>query len=146
MTDLAAAVGRPQLARLDASIAVRRALAARYIAALQGHPFLVAPQERSDARSNWQSFPVTVRAGAGTATQNELVRWFDDQGIACRRGLTNAHQEPAYAGRNNWSGGPLPESEYLRDNTVFLPLFHGMSAAESDAVLEAIDALRSARP
>jgi dTDP-4-amino-4,6-dideoxygalactose transaminase len=139
MTDLAAAIGRPQLRRLDASIAERRRLAAAFIAALDDHPVLAPPTVRPGSGPNWQSFPVFLQPGV---SQETTLRWFFDRGISCRRGLTNAHQEPAYAGRDNWSAGPLPVSEHLRAHTLLLPLFHGMTPDEEGAVLQALRDLR----
>jgi dTDP-4-amino-4,6-dideoxygalactose transaminase len=143
MTDVQAAIGRPQLARLDAIVAERRRLASVYDAVLAEHPVLAAPVARADARPNWQSYPVQIRDGA-RATRDELLRHFVDRGIACRRGVANAHEEPAYSGRANWAGGPLPVSERLRTHTLVLPLFHGMTAEEQGLVVAAIDELRRA--
>ncbi len=140
MTDLAAALGRPQLARLDKTVVERRRLAVAYCHALTGHPVLEAPRERPDARGNWQSFPTLVKEESGW-TQHAVVQWFADRGIASRRGLTNAHLEPAYAQRGNWRGGALPVSEYLQKHTVMLPLFHGMTAHEEDIVIGALGGL-----
>jgi perosamine synthetase len=143
MTDLQAAIGRPQLARLDPFMAERRRLAASFAAALEDHPVLVPVIERSSSRTNWQSYPTLLRP-AGEMTQDQVLHFLLDRGISGRRGLSNAHQEPAYTGRNNWSGGPLPVSEYLRDHTVMLPLFQGMTKEEEKLVREAIDELRDA--
>jgi perosamine synthetase len=140
MTDLAAAIGRPQLARLDAALVERRRLAAAFIAALADHPVLAPPAPRPGVRPNWQSFPAFLRPRS-PLTAPEVLRRLTDAGLACRPGLTNAHQEPAYAGRGTWSGGPLPVSERLRDSTVLLPLFHGMTAQEETMVLAALAAL-----
>jgi hypothetical protein len=129
MTDLQAAVGRPQLSRLDAIIAERRRLAAVYDQALADHPLLAAPTVRKDARPNWQSYPTTIRPG-GRLSQDDLMRFFHDKGIACRRGLCNAHEESAYKGRGLAVHGLLPVSEEIRRTTLVLPLFHGMTAAE----------------
>lgn len=128
MTDLQAAVGRPQLARLDAIIAERRRLAEVYARALAGHPLLRAPAERPGAASNWQSYPVRV-----SGDQKRILQHFMDRGVGAKRGCANAHQEPAYAGVN----ASLPVSERLRDTTIVLPLFHGMSAEEQAYVIEA---------
>jgi perosamine synthetase len=142
MTDLEAAIGRPQLAKLDAFMAERRRLAAVYAAALEDHPVLVAPVEQASSRANWQSYPTLVREGAGV-DQDQLLRFFLDRGIACRRGISNAHEEPAYAGRDNWRApAPLPVSEYLRRNVVMLPLFHGMTREEEKIVKGALGELR----
>jgi dTDP-4-amino-4,6-dideoxygalactose transaminase len=154
MTDLQAAVGRPQLARLPAIIAERRALAARYNEALVDHPLLAPPTEPAWLRSNWQSYPVTLRAG-GRMSQIEIMQFLLDRGVASRRGIGNAHAEPAYA-TCAWSCGEepcdpaahaagrclrLPVSERARDYTILLPLFHGMSPAEQDYVVGTLRAL-----
>ena len=154
MTDLQAAVGRPQLARLPAIIAERRALAARYAAALAHHPLLAPPTEPPWLRSNWQSYPVTLRSG-GRMSQVEIMQFLLDRGVASRRGVGNAHAEPAYA-KVAWSCGQgpcdpaahtagrclrLPVSEHARDKTILLPLFHGMSPAEQDYVVSTLRAL-----
>jgi perosamine synthetase len=137
LTDLQAAIGRPQLARLDTFMADRRRLAGGYFAALEGHPVLMAPVERANVRANWQSYPTLVRDDAGM-TQDQVLRFFFDRGISCRRGVGNAHEEPAYASPGAYRGGPFPVSEYLRHNTVMLPLFHGMTRDEDRAVRAAI--------
>ncbi|MGB8296207.1 MAG: DegT/DnrJ/EryC1/StrS family aminotransferase [Polyangia bacterium] len=154
MTDLQAAVGRPQLARLPAIIALRRALAARYNEALVDHPLLAPPTEPAWLRSNWQSYPVTLRAG-GRVSQIEIMQFLLDRGVASRRGIGNAHAEPAYA-KCAWSCGPepcdpaahaagrclrLPVSERARDNAILLPLFHGMSPEEQEYVVSTLRAL-----
>jgi perosamine synthetase len=142
MTDLAAAVGRPQLARLDRTVVERRRLAGVFSAALADHPVLAAPVPRAQARPNWQSYPAFVRPTSPLDAET-ILRQLTDRGIACRRGVTNAHQEPAYQ-RGNWTGGPLPVSERLRETTILLPLFHGMTADEEALVLDALAGLRRA--
>lgn len=140
MTDLQAAVGRPQLARLSDIVATRRKLADRYREALVGNPLFVAPIERPSARSNWQSYPLRLKGGAN---QIDVMQGLVDRGIACKRGISNSHQEPAYAGKTFWGmdGHGLPISERLRDTTILVPLFHGMSDAEQTLVIDALRAV-----
>jgi dTDP-4-amino-4,6-dideoxygalactose transaminase len=154
MTDLQAALARPQLARLDQIIATRRMLAERYRNALDGHPIFEAPQERPWMRANFQSYPLRLRAGA-RLSQVEIMQRLLDRGIATRRGVGNAHAEPAYA-QAAWTCGPeacdqklhseghclrLPESEAARDQTIMIPLFPGLSEAEQDYVIAALRSL-----
>src|SRR5207302_1657336 len=131
-----AAIGRPQLAKLTSIVRERRALAERYAQALGNHPLLSAPAEPAWARVNWQSYPLSMRAEC-SLSQEQVLQFLVDRGIACRRGVHNAHQEPAYAGHDNWTCGPwacdrrlggcthLRVSERLRDRTILVPLFHG---------------------
>jgi dTDP-4-amino-4,6-dideoxygalactose transaminase len=144
MTDLSAAIARPQLRRLDAAIAERRRLAAAFTEALADHPVLSPPAPPATVRPNWQSFPVFLRAGA-RLDQEAVLRFFLDRGLSCRRGISNAHQEPAYADHQKWAGGPFPVSEHLRAHTLLLPLFHGMRPDEEARVIESLRALRDRR-
>lgn len=158
MTDLQAAIGRPQLARVSAIVAERRQRADRYGDAFRDHPVFRPPAEEPWARSNWQSYPVFLREGCGIL-QVEAMQYLLDHGIACKRGISNAHQELAYADRSRWACGRaacsqhcpdrtcrlLAESERLRDQAILLPLFHGMTNEDQDRVIEACAALAGAR-
>jgi len=138
MTDLQASVGRPQLAHLAQIVAERRRLAARYVEKLAGSKTFATPVERPNARSNWQSYALRLRPDAKISQVDALQKLLD-AGIAAKRGISNAHQEPAYAKRPElWSGGPFQISERLRDTSVLVPLFHGMTESEQDLVVEAL--------
>jgi perosamine synthetase len=156
MTDMQAAMARPQLARLTDSIATRRQLAERYRRALDDHPVLAPPHEPAWMRSNFQSYPLRIRPDARVA-QVKIMQHLLDHGVASRRGVSNAHAEPAYANLG-WSCGPvpcdeslhrkgrclrLPHSEAARDDTVMIPLFHGMTDAEQEHVLGALASLHA---
>lgn len=135
MTDVQAAIGRVQLGRLDAFVARRRLLARRYLASLAGLPEVSLPQEPSWARSNWQSFCVTLSSGSkARACMTALLR----RGIATRGGVMCAHREPAY--RELPARFTLPVSEALQDRGVILPLYHEMTLREQDAVVHALRA------
>src|SRR5262249_10263334 len=60
MTDLQAAIGREQLKRLPEIVAERRALASLYSERLRLINGLGTPHEPRWARSNWQSYCVTL--------------------------------------------------------------------------------------
>ncbi|MDR7465403.1 MAG: DegT/DnrJ/EryC1/StrS family aminotransferase [Armatimonadota bacterium] len=148
MTDIQAAVGRVQLARLRETIGWRRQLAERYRQLLADLPGVLAPEEPAWARSNWQSYGVRLPAGCH---QRVVMQAMLEAGIATRRGIMCAHREPAYP-RGTWSCGPraepcgcpegacarLAESERAQDEVVLLPLYHQMTEAEQDAVVEAL--------
>jgi len=136
MTDLQAAVGRTQLARLPAMIERRRLLADRYAELLSGLPGLGLPEEPAWARSNWQSFCVRLPAWCD---QRQVMEAMLDAGVATRRGIMCAHREPAYS-VEPWSAGPsgLIESERAQDNCILLPLFHELLAEDQEAIADAL--------
>jgi dTDP-4-amino-4,6-dideoxygalactose transaminase len=132
MTDIQAAVGRVQLRRLPEFLARRGELADRYTRALSRVPGLAVPHVPEYARTNFQSYAVRVLPGYPMG-RDRLMQALLDRGVSTRRGIMNSHQESAYAG-----GGPyrLPHSEAARDSAVLLPLFHTMTEAEQDYVID----------
>ena len=140
MTDIQAAVGRVQLRRLPEMLERRRALAARYSAALKGHPHLRPPFVPEYANPNYQSYPVRVAKGSPIA-RDDLMQELLDRGISTRPGVMNVHRQPAYT--SVYPPISLPESEAATDEVIILPLFAQMAEAEVDLV---VDALRSLCP
>jgi dTDP-4-amino-4,6-dideoxygalactose transaminase len=148
MTDIQAAVGREQLARLGEIVARRRLLANRYHAELRKLPGLGLPDEPAWARSNWQSYCVRLPDGCG---QRQVMQDLLDHGIATRRGVMCTHREAAYP-REAWSCGVcwaecgcpagtcrrLVESERAQDRTISVPLFHQMSEGDQDRLVRAL--------
>jgi dTDP-4-amino-4,6-dideoxygalactose transaminase len=138
LTDIQAAVGRAQLARLPEHVARRRARAERYHRLLAAVPGVVAPVEPGFARSNWQSYCVRLPDGAD---QRGVMQRMLDRGIATRRGVCCAHREKAYADLP--PRFPLPVSEAAQDRCLQLPLYHDLDPADQDRVVETLaDACR----
>ncbi len=138
MTDIQAAVGREQLKRLPEIIRRRRELASTYREALSDIPELKLPFEPSWARSNWQSFCMRLPEGCN---QRQVMQALLDRGIATRRGMMCSHREPAYQKEPWRSVGALAASEQAQQTAVILPLYPQMSAADQEAVTEAIRCL-----
>ena len=148
MTDIQAAIGRVQLARLPEQVARRRHQVQRYRELLADVAAVTLPAEPEWARSNWQSFCVRL---SERCDQRRVMQAMLDAGVATRRGIMCAHREPAYA-REEWScgAGPGPcgcppatcvrlgHSEQAQDHGILLPLFHQMTDAEQETVARAL--------
>jgi dTDP-4-amino-4,6-dideoxygalactose transaminase len=134
LTDVQAAIGIQQLAKLPHIISRRRELAARYNRVLQDRvPSVHPPQEPEWARSNWQSY--CVRLPHGTDQRTVMQRMLD-QGVASRRGIMCIHLEPAYAGDS--SRHSLHHSERAQSECILLPIFPQMTLDMQDRVVEAL--------
>lgn len=143
MTDMQAAVGREQLARLSEIVAQRRALAAGYRHRLDGVPGLGLPKEPAWAHSNWQSFCVRLPSGAD---QRTVMQALLDRGVSTRRGIMNAHLEPAYsAGASSRIASSMERSVAAQEHTIILPLYAQMDDADLDYVSETLKDVLSAR-
>ncbi len=140
MTDMQAAIGREQLKRLPWIVERRRALAARYRQMLAGLNAVTPPAEPDWARSNWQSFGVTLDA---SIDQPAVMQFMLERGVASRRGVMCIHLEEAHADAPQRHS--LARSEAARDHTVLLPLYPQMTDAEQDTVIAALsDAIAQA--
>ncbi|MHB9075448.1 MAG: DegT/DnrJ/EryC1/StrS family aminotransferase [Desulfobaccales bacterium] len=135
LSDIQGAVGREQLKRLPDLITPRRRQAARYQEGLSGCPQVVLPKEPAWARSNWQSYWITLTPQC-PKSQVEVMQALLSRGIHTRRGVMCAHREPAY--RDVTLRQPLPVSEYLQDHSIILPSYPDMTDAEQDQVIEAL--------
>jgi perosamine synthetase len=143
MSDLHAAVGLAQLARLDDLVERRRALAAAYDRAFADDPLLDTPYVPDYARPNYQSYVLRL-TGQAAVDRNELLAALRTCGVAAKPGIMAIHREPAFHGR---CAGGLSYSEHLSDRSLLLPLYPGLSDAEQGHVIDAVhDALRGLRP
>jgi dTDP-4-amino-4,6-dideoxygalactose transaminase len=134
MTDLQAAVGLVQLAKLDEVVARRRTLAAGYAKAIDDIDGLRAVRDPEHGTTNYQSYWVEVLDDYPTDREGLLVR-LGEAGISARRGIMSSHRQPAYAG---WRHRPLPVTEHLSDHTLILPLYHQLSDSEQSRVLDVL--------
>ena len=134
MTDIQAAVGLVQLGRLDAMVARRRELAARYRERLTGVPGLVTPEDPPYGTTNSQSFWLLL-ADDFPVDRDELLQRLMDKGVSARRGIMAAHLEPAYA---DAPVVELPVTERLTRRSLILPPFHTMTTQEQGRVVESV--------
>ncbi|MCP2249226.1 DegT/DnrJ/EryC1/StrS family aminotransferase [Lentzea aerocolonigenes] len=138
MTDIQAAVGLVQLSKLDAIIARRRELAARYHELLEGTG-VTAVRDPEYGTTNYQSFWVWLPEGA--PDRQEVLAGLAERGVSARRGIMASHLEPAYEGHPS---AALPVTEAFTARTLILPLFHDMTESEQDQVVSALSAALTA--
>ncbi|WP_327667678.1 DegT/DnrJ/EryC1/StrS family aminotransferase [Streptomyces sp. NBC_00485] len=134
MTDVQAAIGLVQLGRLDAMIARRRELAARYDDLLHDVPGLTPVRDPEHGQSNFQSYWVLLDEDFPVG-RDDLLAALAEAGVSARRGIMAAHLEPAYA---DHPSAPLPVTERITRRSLILPLFHTMTEAQQNRVVTAL--------
>ena len=68
------------------------------------------------------------------------MQYLLDHRVATRRGIMNAHCEPAYKEIKWRSAGSLQQSEAAQIECILLPLFHEMTEPEQDRVVSTLTA------
>lgn len=146
LSDILAAVGIAQMGRVDAFLAGRRAIGARYDAALSGIDGVEPIRLAEDIEWNYQSY-IARLPGADTLIRNGLLDEMQRRGVSTRRGLMAIHREPCYAGAR--ISGSLEHTDAATDQTFVLPMYNDLSEADqcfvTDQLREAVDVVRRRR-
>lgn len=133
MTDLQAALGLSQLARLSAYVAARRRLADRYDALLADLP-LTTPWRDPVTASAWHLYVVQLNDASRRRAVFEHLR---AAGIGVNVHYIPVHLQPDYR-RLGFAPGDYPVAEDYYARAITLPLYPGLSDAEQDQVVAAL--------
>jgi dTDP-4-amino-4,6-dideoxygalactose transaminase len=144
MTDLQAAVGVAQLAKLEAILADRIARAKRYDELLAGIAGLVTPVEPAEHRHSYQSYVCRLETDGlsereirhGNAVRNGVMQALEDERIATRQGTHAVHMLGYYARTGGYQPMDLPGAFAADQLSLTLPLYAGMTDDEQDRVVE----------
>lgn len=134
LDEVQAAILRLKLGRLDAWVERRRALAARYEAALSGTD-LVLPAERPGNRHSWYVYVVRH------PKRDAIIEALKARDIVVNISYPwPVHIMPAYRDLG-YRAGDFPVSENLATEIFSLPMYPGLSAADQDSVCDALHAI-----
>lgn len=133
MTDIQAALGRSQLARLKAMHARREALAARYDELLAQLPLRLPPRQ-ADRRSSWHLYAIEVDETRTQRTRAKVFQGLRDAGIGVNVHYIPIHCQPYYA-QLGFRRGDFPASEAYYARALSLPLFPAMTDSQQDHVV-----------
>ena len=145
MTDLQAAIGVAQVAKLDAFGAARRANFARLAEAVAPYGDLLRlPVATERADPSWFGLLLSVEDGA-PFTRNDLVRHLEGQRIQTRMLFAgNLVRHPCFdelraAGRGYRVVGELAETDRLMERALWLGVYPGMTEQQLDYMADTLD-------
>ena len=143
LTDIACALGLSQLKRLEANLARRREIAARYSAAFRKTSGVIVPSERPDVLPAWHLYPVRVNPAQLNAGRAHIFRALRAENIGVNVHYIPVHLHPYYRERFGFQGGEYPVSEAAYEQLISLPMFHAMSDEDVQDVIEAVTKVMS---
>lgn len=137
-TDLQAALGLSQLARLDEFCAARRHNWRRLREGLDGLPHLVLPEATPRSDPSWFGFALTVDPAAPFA-RRELVDFLEGRRIGTRRLFAgNLTRHPAYLDQPHRVVGDLTNSDIITEHTFWVGVYPGLTDEMTDYVVSSI--------
>ncbi|KTR86490.1 DegT/DnrJ/EryC1/StrS family aminotransferase [Leucobacter chromiiresistens] len=135
LSDVHAAIGVAQMAKLDAIMAGRRALAATYGEALAGVAGVAAPHVPEGTEHAYQSYVVLLDEGID---RNAVIDAMRAAEIETTLGTYSMHLQPYFRDRFGIADEQLPQATRAHASALTLPLYPQL--AESD-VLRVVETL-----
>lgn len=139
MTDIQAAIGIHQLARLEANLAVRERHWRRYDEAFDDHPLLTTPPP-ADPRDRHARHLYTILLDTDWAgmSRNEFIVRLKAENIGTGIHFTPLHLHTYYAKTFGFTRGQFPVAESIGDRTVSLPLSAKLTDDDVEDVIAAV--------
>ena len=130
LTDVQSALGTSQLQRLDAFLARRRALAARYDRLLADLP-VMRPWQHPDGESAWHLYVIQVKQ------RRKVFETMRAAGIGVAVHYIPVHLHPHYR-RLGFKPGDFPAAEAYYERALSLPMYPALTDAQQDQVVAAL--------
>jgi perosamine synthetase len=141
LSEMACALGRVQLGRIDEILALRRSAAERYRALLSSAPDLELPPLSLPHRTiSWFVYVVRVPEGRNPdgALRDRVQATLAARGIATGRYFAPIHLQPAWRGHPSAAAAKLPITESIARRTLALPFFTRIAPHEQEQVAGAL--------
>ena len=132
MDEIQAALLQVRLKHIEEITAERRTIANRYKEGIRNNQ-IVIPQEREGSYSVWHQYVIRCKR------RSELIEYLANRDIGCAIHYpVPPHMQDAYSYLGH-TRGDFPFSEELADEVLSLPIYSGMSNAEQDFVIDALN-------
>jgi UDP-4-amino-4,6-dideoxy-N-acetyl-beta-L-altrosamine transaminase len=134
MTDVQAALGTSQLRKMEPFLARRRAIAARYDAALASIDAIELPGRRGNVEPAWHLYAIRVRDAARRRPFFDELRRL---GLGVQVHYIPVYWHPYYRDLG-YQRGLCPIAEALYSRSVSIPMFPKLTDAELDRSIELV--------
>jgi len=144
LTDVACALGLSQLKKLEANLARRREIAARYMAAFRNLRGVLGPSVRPKVNPAWHLYPIRVNVAQLNTNRANVFRALRAENIGVNVHYIPVHLHPYYRDRFGYRGGECPVAETAYEQLISLPMFHGMTGQDVEDVIAAVGKVSAA--
>ena len=137
-TDMQAALGLSQLAKLEGFIAKRKKNFAYLYEGLKNVEGLILPRATQHSEPSWFGFPITLNP-SHKVNREKLLRYLDERKIGTRLMFAgNILKQPAYKDVDFRVVGDLKNTDIVMNRTFWIGVFPGLTNPMLDYVIESI--------
>ena len=141
MTDIQAALGRSQLAKLDRFIARRRELVQRYHQELVNIPWLTTPDASQDDHTSFHLYVVQIDWEMLGTDRTTVMNTLRASGVGTQVLYIPMHTQPYYQEQFGYKSGDYPVAESYYEYALALPLYPAMAGDDQKRVIAALRSL-----
>jgi len=138
MTDIQAALGIHQLAKLEQFIAVRTKYAKMYDEAFAEVPEIKTPLVWPDVRHAWHLYVIQLDLERLTIDRARFIEALRDENVGASVHFIPVHLHPYYRQTYGYQRGDYPNTERIYDGIVSLPLYTQMTEQDIASVIAAV--------
>ncbi len=138
MTDMQAALGLHQLARVEANLNRREAIWERYRQAFADLPLRVPPEPAAGERHARHLFIVLLDLEAMTMDRDQVLSALHAEGIGTGVHYRPVHLHPYYRERFGFRAGDFPNAEWVGARTLSLPFSTKLTDDDVQDVIRAV--------
>jgi dTDP-4-amino-4,6-dideoxygalactose transaminase len=136
MTDMQAALGLSQFARLDRIVERRHEIAARYDDLLSDLP-LRLPWTHPDAYSALHLYPIRLDLDRAPRSHRETFEFLRERGVGVNLHYIPVHTQPYYRALG-FRPGDFPEAERYHADAISLPMYPTLTDAQQQEVVDTL--------
>lgn len=136
MTDIQAALGISQMARLTHYVERRHAIADRYGRLLADMP-LTLPWQHPDSYSAYHLYVIRLQLDATAASHLQVFEYFRSRDIMVNLHYIPVHTQPFYQ-KMGFRPGDYPRAEQYYREAISIPMHPTLTDAEQDFVVEVL--------
>ena len=138
LTDIAAAIGLAQLAKLPARTARRRTNAARLTQGLAEIPSIITPIATEHGGHVYHQYTIRVQVDRLRCDRDEFARLLLAEGVGSATHYPRAITDQPIIAQLVPEREPMPISELLAMQALCLPVHHNLTEAQIDRIIEAV--------
>lgn len=143
MTDIQAALGLTQLAKLERFQARRREVVAQYSKALGGHESFTVPTELEHVKSSWHLYVLRLNLETLSIDRDQFIEELKERNVGTSVHYISVHLHPFYANKYGFKPEDLPVTWDTYNRIISLPLNVRITNEEVAYVCDALHDIAS---
>jgi len=141
LTDIAAALGIPQLHKCDRFATIRQRYATLYNEGFKEIPEITVPYVAEDVEHAWHLYVIQLDLERLRIGRNEMIDLLKKQGIGTSVHFIPLHLHPYYRDNYGYSPKDFPVASSVFERIISLPIYPKMTEADIQYTIEVVTAI-----